>query len=89
MWDYITLKCDSSGNIKWIRTFNGPANETDQANDIELDEEGNVYVTGGSKGIGTDFDFTTIKYDSSGNEQWVVRYNGPAFKSDIAGSHPN
>ncbi len=85
MWDYITMKCDSSGNIKWIRTYNGPANETDQANDIELDNEGNVYVTGGSKGIGTDYDFATIKYDSSGNEQWVVRYNGPAFDSDIAG----
>src|SRR3989339_1303174 len=85
MWDYITMKCDSSGKIKWIRTYNGPANEADQANDIEIDSEGNVYVTGGSKGIGTDFDFATIKYDSSGNEQWVVRYNSPAFYSDIAG----
>ena len=85
MWDYITMKCDSSGKIKWIRTYNGPANEADQANDIELDSEGNVYVTGGSKGIGTDFDFATIKYDSAGNEQWVVRYNAPAFYSDIAG----
>lgn len=85
MCDYITMKCDSSGSIKWIRTYNGPANEIDQANDIKLDTEGNVYVTGGSKGIGTDFDYATIKYDSSGNEQWVVRYNGPAFESDIAG----
>jgi uncharacterized delta-60 repeat protein len=85
MWDYITMKCDSSGKIKWIRTYNGPANEADQANDIELDREGNVYVTGGSKGIGTDFDFATIKYDSAGNEQWVGRYNAPAFYSDIAG----
>ena len=85
MWDYITMKCDSSGKIIWIRTYNGPANETDQANDIELDDQGNVYVTGGSKGIGNDFDFATIKYDSSGNEQWVVRYNAPAFYSDIAG----
>lgn len=84
MWDYITMKCDSSGKIKWIRTYNGPADESDQANDIELDDQGNVYVTGGSKGIGTDFDFATIKYDSSGNEQWVVRYNAPAFDSDIA-----
>ena len=85
MWDYITMKCDSSGKIKWIRTYNGPANEADQANDIGLDSEGNVYVTGGSKGIDTDFDFATIKYDSAGNEQWVVRYNAPAFYSDIAG----
>ncbi|MFI5406804.1 MAG: SBBP repeat-containing protein, partial [Nitrososphaerales archaeon] len=85
MWDYITMKCDSSGNIKWIRTYNGPANENDQAYDIEIDHFGNVYVTGGSTGIGTNHDFATIKYDSLGTEQWVLRYNGPGFDSDIAG----
>ena len=84
MRDYITMKCDSSGNIKWIRTYDGPADSSDEAYDIEVDEDGNVYVTGGSKGLGTNYDFTTIKYDSSGNELWVVRYNAPAFGSDIA-----
>jgi uncharacterized delta-60 repeat protein len=84
MRDYITMKCDSSGAIKWIRTYNGPADSSDEAYDIEVDDDGNVYVTGGSKGLGTDYDFTTIKYDSSGNELWVVRYNAPAFGSDIA-----
>ena len=38
---------------------------------------GNVYVTGGSVGSGTATDYATIKYDPSGNEIWVKRYDGP------------
>ncbi len=82
--DFITMKCDSSGNIKWTKNYNGPDNSIDAANDIDIDEEGNVYVTGSSKGIGTGYDYATIKYDSSGNQKWIARYNGPAFSSDEA-----
>ena len=82
--DFITMKCDSSGKIVWLRSYNGPDNTSDEASDIDIDEEGNVYVTGQSKGIGTGFDYATIKYDSSGNQKWIARYNGPAFLSDEA-----
>ena len=82
--DFLTMKCDSLGNIKWTATYNGPDNSTDEANDIDVDEEGNVYVTGQSKGIGTGYDYATIKYDASGNQKWIARYNSPAFLSDEA-----
>ncbi|MBK8552299.1 MAG: SBBP repeat-containing protein [Ignavibacteria bacterium] len=36
--------------------------------------------------MGTDYDFTTIKYNSSGDEQWVQRYNGPGNTYDGANS---
>src|SRR3989339_834515 len=84
MWDYITMKCDSSGKIKWIRTYNGPANEADQANDIEIDSEGNVYVSGSSLGSNTSYDIATIKYNNLGQLQWVKRYNGSADGNDLA-----
>ncbi|MBN2356771.1 SBBP repeat-containing protein [candidate division KSB1 bacterium] len=53
-------------------------------NDIAVDHFGNVYVTGYSEGIGYDRDYITIKYDSTGKEQWVSRYNGPGNAVDMA-----
>ncbi|MFC1890282.1 SBBP repeat-containing protein, partial [Thermodesulfobacteriota bacterium] len=58
--------------------YNGPGNGDDWAFVVEVDEVGNAYVTGRSIGVGTSADFTTIKYDIDGNEEWVARYNGPA-----------
>lgn len=49
----------------------------DQQPYIALDNAGNVYVTGKSRGPGTDFDYATVKYNSSGVQLWVQRYNGP------------
>jgi len=51
---------------------------------IEIDNSGNVYVTGHSQGNGTDFDITTIKYSSNGIQLWLARYNGPANGYDRA-----
>lgn len=82
-YDYVTIKYDASdGDTVWARTYNGTADSSDIARDIEVDGAGNVYVTGSSRGIGTSSDITTIKYDSSGIEQWVERYNNP----DTSGS---
>ncbi|MHC4559546.1 MAG: SBBP repeat-containing protein [Planctomycetota bacterium] len=75
--DYATIKYDSSGNELWVARYKGPADYHDNAEDIDVDAEGNVYVTGGSYGSGTYYDYATIKYDPNGNELWVARYNGP------------
>ncbi|MBK6878094.1 MAG: SBBP repeat-containing protein [Ignavibacteria bacterium] len=42
---------------------------------IKADGSGNVYVTGRSDGSGTGLDFATVKYNSSGEQQWVKRYH--------------
>jgi hypothetical protein len=49
-----------------------------------MDPSGIVYVTGFSTGIMTDKDFTTIAYNSLGNELWVARYDGPVNDDDEA-----
>ncbi|MBK8552297.1 MAG: SBBP repeat-containing protein [Ignavibacteria bacterium] len=64
-YDYLTIKYNSDGIQQWDEIYNGPGNSTDIANSIALDASGNVYVTGGSAGIGTNFDFATIKYSQS------------------------
>jgi len=76
--DFVTIKYDAStGNQLWSQTFDGPANGEDIPSGLVVDENSNVYVGGGSQGIGTGEDFTTIKYDPNGNLQWVAGYNGP------------
>ncbi len=85
-FDYATLKYNSSGILQWLKRYNGPINSSDYANSIALDGSGNVYVTGQSPGSGLSYDYTTIKYNSSGDSVWVKRYNGPANSTDNANS---
>ncbi|NQV16154.1 SBBP repeat-containing protein, partial [bacterium] len=56
----------------------------DHADDLVLDPEGNVYVTGESYDPATGWDFTTIKYNNDGVQQWLTRYNGPTNGDDDA-----
>jgi len=81
-WDYCTIKYDADGIRQWVDRYNGPGNDQDWAYSLAVDGAGNVFVTGRSKGIGTDFDFATIKYNTNGIRQWVARYNGPGNYRD-------
>ncbi len=80
--DFATVKYDSSGNERWIQRYNGPSNGDDEARGVAVDKKGNVYVVGTSWQSGAETDIVTIKYDSSGNEKWVHRYNGPFSGND-------
>ncbi|UCG91818.1 MAG: SBBP repeat-containing protein [candidate division WOR-3 bacterium] len=82
--DYATVKYDSLGTEQWVARYNGPVNGDDGAYALAIDDAGNVYVTGQSRGSGTTWDFATVKYDSSGTEQWVARYDGPTSSWDQA-----
>jgi hypothetical protein len=85
--DYGTIKYNSAGEQQWVARYNGPpGNAFDVATGIVLDSMNNVYVTGRSErtGLFSDSDFATIKYDSAGQEQWVVRYNSPTNSDDRA-----
>jgi hypothetical protein len=82
--DYATVKYDSSGQQQWVARYDGPANSLDTAMAIAIDGSRNVYVTGYSPGSGTGFDYATVKYNSSGQEEWVMRYNGPGNSDDVA-----
>ena len=80
--DFITIKYSSDGIEQWVQTYNGPANGADFAIAIAIDDYSNVYVTGSSKGIGSDEDYATIKYNTDGVQQWVRRYNGTGNDRD-------
>ena len=82
--DYATLKYHSSGVQQWVARYNGTGGGADMAWGLTIDDAGNVYVTGYSESVGTGGDYATIKYDNSGIEQWVVRYDGGASGEDTA-----
>jgi len=67
---------------KWVARYNGPGNGIDAAKVVLVDGSGNVYVAGQSTGIGSNVDYALIKYNSSGVQQWVQRFNGTANGRD-------
>lgn len=67
-----------------MRRYNGLGNEEDDAYAIAVDNAGNTYVTGRSRGSLTDYDYATIKYYPNGDTAWVRRYDGPVSSRDCA-----
>src|SRR5438093_729918 len=83
-FDYVTIKYSPSGTEEWVARYDGPANTDDWPNALAVDASGNVYVTGYSSGVGTFYDYATVKYSPSGTQAWVARYNGPGNTKDRA-----
>jgi Beta-propeller repeat len=82
--DYVVIKYNSNGDQQWAQRYNGPGNGYDAPYGIALDGSGNVYVTGTSAGDGTGFDYTTVKYNNGGQQQWAKSYNGTGNSYDAA-----
>lgn len=72
--DILVIKTSSNGDTIWSNVYNGPASGMDEARAIAVDINSNVYITGFHRGSGTGTDMVTIKYNSSGNIQWIKSY---------------
>ena len=60
----------------WVRFYNGTGDSLDYAVAMKIDNSGNIYVTGYSWDDITKEDFTTLKYNRTGNPLWTKRYDG-------------
>lgn len=65
--DYVVAKYNAIGVKQWDVRYDGGGNDLAEAADI--DESGNIYVSGVSGRA-----ITTIKYDSNGQLIWAVRH---------------
>ena len=83
---YCTVKYDLNGNLQWVKNYDGQGSDRDYAQAIAVGASGNIYITGYSSGLGNNFDYATVKYNSNGDSLWVQRYNGPANSDDLANS---
>ncbi|MGL5892949.1 MAG: SBBP repeat-containing protein, partial [Bacteroidia bacterium] len=74
--DILVVKYDPAGTELWASHYNGITNASDEGKSIGVDASGNVYVCGYETSSGFTFDMVTIKYNSSGAQQWANVYNG-------------
>ncbi len=72
LYDYVTLKYDNDGNLRWERRFDGGS--YDYGRGIAVDSAGNCYVTGNSYRT-NNYDFLVVSYDPAGNTRWFTYYN--------------
>ena len=82
--DYVTVKYNPQGQQQWAKNYNGPANSDDIAYAVATDVNGACFVTGASRGSGSNFDYATVKYNPNGSQVWVKRYNGTGNNVDEA-----
>ncbi|HTL80580.1 MAG TPA: SBBP repeat-containing protein, partial [Bacteroidia bacterium] len=79
--DFITIKYNTAGALQWFQSYNGPANANDDAKDIKVDVNGNVYVTGTSDTLVNSTpneDIVLLKYNGNGVPQWRKVYDDSA-----------
>lgn len=82
--DWHTIQYDPDGNKLWEAVYDGPAGLGESSEDLAVDDQGNVYVTGDCRLDTTNWDVVTIKYDPYGEVLWVAQYDGPEGLRDEA-----
>ena len=70
--DIFIAKCDTNGNFLWVNRAGGPG-DADDGNSIDIDANGNIYVTGS---FSSKADFGNFILESNGDEDgFIAKYN--------------
>lgn len=87
--DFFIMKYKSSnGNMLWTTRYNGPTNGGDYAIGCALDGNGNLYVTGMTQKSGGDFDWLTMRLQSTATAVSEA-YEGAPFTFSLGQNYPN
>jgi hypothetical protein len=82
--DWVIVKITPDGDTGWVDLYDSPNDGIDTPEYIGVDSDGYVYVCGdvGASSYAWKMNPCIIKYDASGNRQWVYQYNGPNSLDD-------
>jgi hypothetical protein len=75
---------DDTLGLAWESVYNGAANSDDRPSSLDIDSLGNVYIGGYATTANGRDDFTVIKYNNSGTQQWAALYDGASHGHDEA-----
>jgi len=75
-YDLTTVRYGTNGDTTFRVRYNRvPANDEDYGYAVVTDPFNNAYVAGFSYDTGSDYDYTMLKYNSTGTQQWLQRYD--------------
>lgn len=81
------IKYNANGHLLWAASYNGSGNSADKAFGIAVDDEDrSIYITGYETDTYNSTNYITLKYNSSGNNEWAASYNGLGNGNDKANS---
>jgi hypothetical protein len=74
-----TLKTFAQVSENWVQRFTSDSTRDETVNDMFVDAQGNVYITGSQKGpYQSQLEAVTVKYNSNGVQQWIQNYHAPS-----------
>ncbi len=80
-YDIKTVKFNPSLSVAWVRTFDGSGLE-DAAKDLQIDNDGNVFVAGYATKSNGLKEILVLKYDTDGNTDWIHKQSAKVDTGD-------
>ncbi len=83
-YEFVTIRYSPGGAQQWVQRYASPyASDPDAyAYGMAVSSAGDVYVCGESRNIIGDVDYTVVKYNAGGAQQWAKQYDGTAHGYD-------
>lgn len=81
--DFTVISLNTAGQERWVYRYNGAGDSVDLVSSLSYGLDGNIYAAGRSQESGV-YCFTVISLDTSGNERWLYKYNGPGNSDAVA-----
>jgi len=79
----LIVRYTSAGVQDWATFYDGPGSQLDRIKKVFITADNSIISAGISTGNGTDVDFLILKYNASGGQAGIARYNSPGNYADM------